>query len=455
MATRLLGTTADPRKSPAKGTNGDPRTASAAGYTQSDGGLPAADPTLSTRADGGADGSARGAGPAGTSDPTDDSLPRHSIGRALLAAVFAAAIVSVILLAFSWPTVTADPRDLPMAAVGDDEQISQITDNAPEGMLDLREVDSRAEAEQLIREREVYGAFVLTGSDPEILVSSAASPAVAQQLRGIGAQMQEAIDAQAITGMQDGMEQMQDALEAAARAAENPGAAAAANGPGNPGGPGSPGGSAELPDASAMEVPQVTVTDVVPLSENDSTGAGLAIAGLPLTIGGIVGGVLTSMLVRSRRMRAVAVVAYGIIGGLALALILQTWFGILQGDFWLNALAAGLAVASTSAIINGFVSLIGTGGIAVGAVLTMFIGNPISSLNQPKEFLAGSWGEIGQFFVPGAAGTLLRDLSYFPDAPMATAWWVLVGWFALGIALILIGHLIAHAKKRKAASGRH
>lgn len=363
--------------------------------------------------------------------------------------MFAAAIVSVILLAFSWPTVTSDPRDLPIAAVGD---AGRITANAPEGMIDLKEADSRAEAEQMIREREVYGAFVLTGEDPEILVSSAASPAVAQQLRGIGTQMQEAIDGQAISGMQEGMDQMQAALEAAAEAAENPGARAAGAG-GQPGASGA--GAAEVPDASAMEVPQVTVTDVVPLSEDDSTGAGLAIAGLPLTIGGIVGGVLTSMLVRSRRMRAVAVIAYGVIGGVALALILQTWFGILQGDFWLNALAAGLAVASTSAIINGFVSLIGPGGIAVGAVLTMFIGNPISSLNQPKEFLAGAWGEIGQFFVPGAAGTLVRDLSYFSDAPMATSWWVLIGWFVAGIALILLGHLIALAKRRRATAGRH
>ncbi|GAA0036120.1 ABC transporter permease [Brevibacterium metallidurans] len=387
--------------------------------------------------------------------PTDEPLPKHSVGRALLAAVFAAAIVSVILLAFSWPTVTSDPRDLPIAAVGD---ASRITANAPDGMIDLKEADSRAEAEQMIREREVYGAFVLTGEDPEILVSSAASPAVAQQLRGIGTQMQEAIDGQAISGMQEGMNQMQAALEAAAEAAENPGARAAGAGgqPGQNGQPGANGsGAAEVPDASAMEVPKVTVTDVVPLSEDDSTGAGLAIAGLPLTIGGIVGGVLTSMLVRSRRMRAVAVIAYGVIGGVALALILQAWFGILQGDFWLNALAAGLAVASTSAIINGFVSLIGPDGIAVGAVLTMFIGNPISSLTQPKEFLAGAWGEIGQFFVPGAAGTLLRDLSYFPDAPMATSWWVLIGWFVVGIALILLGHLIALAKKRKVPAGRH
>src|SRR5690606_25627401 len=177
----------------------------------------------------------------------------------------------------------------------------------------------------------------------------------------------------------------------------------------------------------------------------------LAIAGLPLTLGGIVGGVLTSMGIRSRRMRLVGTVVYGIVGGLALALIMQTWFGILQGNFGLNALAIGLSIAATVGLINGFVSLIGPAGIAIGAVLTMLIGNPIASLNQPKEFLAGSWGDIGQFFVPGAAGTLLRNLSYFPDASMSLQWWVLSAWLTGGIALILVGHVIAHRKAHAAA----
>ena len=388
-----------------------------------------------------------------SSDGTDDSRGRTStaetsarkpsLQQALLAAVFAAAIVTVILLAFSWPTVTSDPKDLPIAAVGDQEQIDQITADAPDGMLDLKKVDTRAEAQQLIREREVYGAFVLS-DDPEILTSTAASPPVAQQLSGIAAQMQQKIDKQAISGMQDGMKEMQDALAASSQpAGSQPDPGAPQQNPGN---------QTQAPDASAMEVPEVTVTDVVPLNDDDSTGAGLAIAGLPLTIGGIVGGVLTSMLVHSRRMRAVAVVAYGAIGGLALTLVLQTWFGILQGNFGLNVLAAGLAVAATAALINGFVSLIGPGGIAIGAVLTMFIGNPIASLQAPREFLAGAWGDIGQFFVPGASGTLLRDLSYFPDAPMAMQWWALIGWFALGIVLILVGHLKAHSKQRVAVS---
>src|SRR5699024_4546202 len=113
--------------------------------------------------------------------------------RAIMIAVFAAAIVSLILLAFSWPTVTSDPKDLPIAAVGDEQQIDQITDNAPEGMLDLQRVDSRDEAVKLIEEREVYGAFILD-DEPEILTAKAASPAVAQQLSGIGTQMQKKID---------------------------------------------------------------------------------------------------------------------------------------------------------------------------------------------------------------------------------------------------------------------
>ncbi|AZT93075.1 ABC transporter permease [Brevibacterium aurantiacum] len=378
---------------------------------------------------------------------TAKGAPKPSIKQALLAAIFAAAIVTIILLAFSWPTVTSEPKDLSVAAVGDQKQIDQITANAPDGMLDLKKVDSRAEAQQLIREREVYGAFIV-GDEPEILTSTAASPAVAQQLNGIASQMQQKIDKQAMSGMQDGMKEMQDAL---AKASQGPASQSpASQGPAGP--QENPGEQAQAPTTSAMEVPQVTVTDVVPLNDNDSTGAGLAIAGLPLTIGGIVGGVLTSMIVHSRRMRAVAVLAYGAIGGLALTLVLQTWFGILQGNFGLNVLAAGLAVAATAALINGFVSLIGPGGIAIGAVLTMFIGNPIASLQAPKEFLAGAWGDIGQFLVPGASGTLLRDLSYFPDAPMAMQWWVLIGWFVLGIALILVGHLLAHSKKRAAVS---
>src|SRR5699024_10315501 len=277
------------------------------------------------------------------------------LGRAITIAVVAAAIVSLILLAFSWPSVTSDPEDLPVAAVGDQEQIDQITDNAPEGMLEVHRVDSRQEAVQLIREREVYRAFVVDDDNPEILTAEAAWPLVAQQLSTIGSTMQKQIDDQVISGLQEGTEKMQKQMEKAVTAA------AAGQAPPQ----GDDAGLDDGADASAAEVPQVKVTEVVPLSDDDPSGAGLAIAGLPLTIGGIVGGVLTSMGIRSRRMRAVGTLVYGAIGGLALALIMQTWFDILQGDFGLNVLAIGLSIAATAGLINGFVSLIGPAGIGI------------------------------------------------------------------------------------------
>ena len=78
--------------------------------------------------------------------------------------------------------------------------------------------------------------------------------------------------------------------------------------------------------------------------------------------------------------------------------------------------------------------------IAVGAVLTMFIGNPLASLATPKEWLPGAWGEIGQYFVPGSSGSLLRSISYFPDAGTASQWLTLGAWFLVGVILLVIGH---------------
>ena len=69
----------------------------------------------------------------------------------------------------------------------------------------------------------------------------------------------------------------------------------------------------------------------------------------------------------------------------------------------------------------------------------MFVGNPISSLAMPKEWLPGAWGQIGQYFVPGAAGNLMRIESYFPGAPQLTSWLVLLGWLLVGMVLLVVG----------------
>ena len=333
--------------------------------------------------------------------------------HALRTALLAAAAVCTVLLAFAWPSVTAKVQDLPIAAVGTADQISQVTSKAPAGAFDVRTASSRDDAVNLIRQRDVYGAIVL-GPSPEILVASAGSPVASQALTQMGAQMQSQIQTQAIAKLQEALAQ------AAAKAQASQGGQTA--------------------QGQSAAIPQVTVTDVVPLSSDDARGTGLAVAGLPLAMGGMIGGVLISLLVSGTWRRLGAILAYGVIAGLGLAGILQGWFHTLLGSYWTNAGAIGLGIMATAAIIVGLNALIGQPGIAVGAVITLFIGNPLSSLTQPKEFLPAPWGDVGQWLVPGASGTLLRDLSYFPEAATAFPWLVPAGWAVAGAILIAVGH---------------
>jgi hypothetical protein len=340
--------------------------------------------------------------------------------QALRTALLAAVAVCAVLLAFAWPSVTAKVQNLPIAAVGNSDQVSQIAAKAPAGSLDIRTASSRDEAVELIKQRQVYGAIVL-GTSPEILVASAGSPVASQALTQMGAQMQSQIQAQVIG-------RLQSALGQAAQAAVS------GQAPGH-------GQAGQAPQgAEGAAVPQVTITDVVPLSSDDARGTGLAVAGLPLAMGGMIGGVLISLFVSGTWRRLGAILAYGAVAGLGLTGILQGWFHTLQGSYWANAGAIGLGVVATAAIIVGFNALIGRAGIALGAIITLFIGNPLSSLAQPKEFLPAPWGDVGQWLVPGASGTLLRDLSYFPDAPSAFPWLVLGMWTLAGAALIALGH---------------
>ncbi|MDR6971579.1 ABC transporter permease [Leifsonia shinshuensis] len=326
--------------------------------------------------------------------------------RAVLLAVGAAAIVVVVLLAFLWPTVTSTVKDLPIAVAGRPAAVAQVEkqlDAAAEGAFDVTAVADRSDAVDLIKTRDVYGAIVI-GQKPEVLTASANGAAVTQILTQVAGKLQAAAQKQA------------DAAVAAAVAA------------------------GRAPAGTRAPTVTVPVTDIVPLASTDARGLGLAAAAFPLVLGGMLGGILISLLVVGSWRRLTAVVLYAVIGGLGVTAILQGWFGILQGGFWLNSLAVGLSMLATAAFIVGMNALLGRPGIAVGAVLTVLVGNPLSAAAQPLQFLVGPWGAVGQWFVPGASVTLLRDLSYFPDASTAFPWLVLTGWAVVGLVAMLFGH---------------
>jgi hypothetical protein len=308
---------------------------------------------------------------------------RAAWGRAVGVAVALSVVVVTVLLAFLWPIVTADPKDVPIGISGPSQIVDGFESQAPE-VFAFSEVANRDAAVAAIESREIYGALILDPAGPEVLVSSAANAAIAQQLSAIAPVLQQQLAAAAPPNVQI----------------------------------------------------EVTLTDVVPLASTDSRGAGLAASSFPLLIGGILGGVVIGLLVTGVWRKLVSVVVYAGVAGFSVTAVMQPWLGILQGDYLPNALAVSLAMLAIAATIVGLASLLGRPGAALGAVLFLLGANPISGAAQPVEFLLQPWGAIGQWFPPGAAGTLIRDLSYFPAADTTFPWLVLAAWAVGGLALI-------------------
>lgn len=323
--------------------------------------------------------------------------------RATAIALGLVVAVSTIVLAFLWPASTAEVKNLPVALVGPAAQIAAVetalSERAPDTFA-FTEATDRDAAVELVESREVYGAIVI-GPAPEVLTASAASPVVAQLLAGIAPVMQAKI-----------------AAELAAQGIQ--------------------------PPAPIV----VEVTDVAPLAEADSRGAVLAASSFPIVIGGLLGGIAISLAIASVWRRVAAVAIYSVGAGLALAGILQGVFGALQGGYLVQSAAISLAILSISGVIVGLVSLLGRPGIPLSVVTFLLVANPISAAAQPVEFLAEPWGALGQWLPPGAAATLLRDLSYFPAADATFPWLVLAGWAVLGLA---IAALAAGVTARRAA----
>ena len=371
-----------------------------------------------------------------TAESVTASAPERSSWLKVIAtSVLASLLVALVVLAFTWPTKTMEAKNLPVSIAGPEVTVSQFEQSLKDQGIetfDLKQASSREEAEQQIKQRETYGAIIFTeGAAPEVLTAPAANTAATQILNGVATQLNAQIQQKALAAKTE-------ALTQAVQAGGEQGAQAAAQ---------LEQMKVQAEQASAMEV---KTTAVVPLSENDSSGTGLAIAAFPLVMGGTIGGMLSLTLINGTWRRFATATLYSVIGGALTALILNVWFGIIPGDFatlWavLSAtyLANAVFIVGVSALSSPLI------GLAVGAVITMFIGNPISGASMPSVFLPGAWGQIGQMLVPGASSTLLRSIAYFPEATTSDQWLVLGSWIAFGLLTGVIGWAL---KERRTAT---
>jgi hypothetical protein len=328
----------------------------------------------------------------------DNPLVRHPPWRQLLiVSVIAPLVITLAVLAFAWPSSRTQPRDLPVGVVGTSaatERVVQGLDRGQPGGFDLHLYADDAAARAAIEHRDVYGAFEVTPGDLTVLTATAASPAVAQLLTTVAQQT-----------------------------------------------------------AHQLQATLATV-DVVPSSRDDARSSTFISMMSPLVLGGEILAVIVAVLI-GFRPAVRQLLALGIVSaatGFGVFLVAQTYLDALPGDHLATWGALSLTLFALSATTAGLATLIGPAGVAVGAALMVFVGNPFSGVNSAPELLPKAVARLGQLMPPGAGSNLLRSTAYFDDNGAAIHVVVLVAWSVFGIIAVVEGH--RRAGRRHAAQHR-
>jgi hypothetical protein len=169
-----------------------------------------------------------------------------------------------------------------------------------------------------------------------------------------------------------------------------------------------------------------------------AAGSGLGSSVLPLVLAGLLTGVLASLAVTRGSARVGLTLAGSALAGIAAALVADTWLGIVEGDWIVNAGAFALTFAAIAGAMVGLHSLLGKAGLGIGALVMVFIGNPFSAAATAPELLPQPVGGLGQLLPPGAGANLLRSTGFFDGAGAAEHIAVLAVWAVLGLAAALV-----------------
>lgn len=301
-------------------------------------------------------------------------MRRGPLTVGILIAVLVVAVQALLVPLFSAPAAHLAPRDLPIAVAGPPDLAARLSAAAP-GAFAVTTVADAAAADAAIRNREVYGAVLVTPAGPEVHVASAASPTVATLL-----------------------------TQAGARLGANTG-----------------------------------VRDVVPLDADDPRGTGFVAGFLPLAMTSLAAGALIFFLVGRRSARLVALLTYAVAAGLVVAAVQQTWLSILPGGYLAVAGALGLFALAVAAAVTGLAAVLDRGGVALGALVFFLVGNALAGLGAAPELLPQPWGAIGQWLPIGAGGSLVRSAAYFDGNGATAAVTVLTAYAIGGLLLTVLG----------------
>jgi hypothetical protein len=320
--------------------------------------------------------------------PNHHAPPVHEPPAAIRATgivVVLTVVLAVLAIAFALPAVRSKPHDVPIGAAGPQAasgQVEAILEKQAPGAFAVTYYPGEAALRDAILNRDVYGGFSFGQDGPAMLIATGGSPMVAQILTQIGNGI----------GQQTGM--------------------------------------------------PLRSEDLAPPTSDDSRGVGLAASALPLTLAGMLPAVaLMLLLKREVWTRFTATVVFAGVAGATITALLRYVFGAIDQN--LLGVAAGLTLGILAAGLTmlGLGSLFGRVGLALGALLALLVGNPLSGLNSAPEMLPSGWGELGQWLPQGATATLLRSTAFFDGAGSTMPILILTCWAAAGVALIVLAAL--------------
>jgi hypothetical protein len=316
---------------------------------------------------------------------THHASPAHEPPAAIRAAgivVVLTVVLAILAIAFALPAARSKPHDVPIGAAGPQAasgQVAEILEQRAPGAFAITYYPGEAALRDAIHNRDVYGGISLGPDGRSLLIATGGSPVVAQMLTQIG----------------NGI-------------------------------------------AQQAHVPLRT-EDLAPPTGADPRGAGLAASALPITLAGLLPAVaLVLLLKREVWTRFAAAVVFAAVAGTTIAALLRYVFNSIDQNVW--GVAAGLTLGLLAAGLSmlGLGSLFGRIGLAVGALLALLLGNPLSGLASAPEMLPSGWGPLGQWLPQGATATLLRSTAFFDGAGATSAIAVLSSWAVAGAALIVI-----------------
>jgi hypothetical protein len=316
-------------------------------------------------------------------------------------------MIGAAVLAFAWPAARIAPHDLPVGIVGTSpasEGAVSAMRHAQPGGFSFQLYPDKASARSAIKSRDIYGAFAFGPRRVTVLEASAASPAVAQILNGIGQQLAHHANEQAAAS-----------------------------------------GEYWVHMRAAQE-------DVVAISPSDPRGLVLGVLIVPMTISSIIMAAAVALLFKFRPAwrQITAVTIVSATAGLGAYLIAQGFLGALPHEHWATWAALSLSVFAIGTTASGLVALVGAAGMGLSAALMIFLGNAFSGNTSAPQLLPSAVGHIGQWFPPGAANNLLRSTTYFNGHGASGHLFVLITWSVLGVAAIIVGHspvrFAAHAR---------